>query len=128
MTSDLNSKLFSAADGLRSKMDASEYKDYLLGLIFYKYLSDKQLLEVVKLAGESIETYDTHTKQTKLYKSLLEDQDTKSDLIETLESTSNYMIEPPYLFNVLADQAKQNTFQLNDLRSEEHTSELQSRG
>src|SRR5690625_1974164 len=116
MTSDLNSKLFSAADGLRSKMDASEYKDYLLGLIFYKYLSDKQLLEVVKLAGESIETYDTHTKQTKLYKSLLEDQDTKSDLIETLESTSNYMIELPYLFNVLADQAKQNTFQLNDLR------------
>lgn len=116
MTSDLNSKLFSAADGLRSKMDASEYKDYLLGLIFYKYLSDKQLLEIVELAGESVDTYDTHLKQTELYKALLEDEDTKSDLIETLESTLNYMIEPPYLFNVLADQAKQNTFQLNDLR------------
>lgn len=31
---ELNSKLFSAADNLRSKMDASEYKNYLLGLIF----------------------------------------------------------------------------------------------
>ncbi|MEE0419579.1 MAG: type I restriction-modification system subunit M N-terminal domain-containing protein [Lachnospiraceae bacterium] len=28
----LNTKLFSAADNLRSKMDASEYKNYLLGL------------------------------------------------------------------------------------------------
>ena len=31
---ELNAKLFSAADNLRSKMDASEYKNYLLGLIF----------------------------------------------------------------------------------------------
>lgn len=116
MSNDLNSKLFSAADGLRSKMDASEYKDYLLGLIFYKYLSDKQLVEIIELAGESIESYDTQEKQTELYIHLLEDEDTRDDLIETLESTLNYMIEPSYLFNVLAEQAKQNTFQLNDLR------------
>lgn len=116
MSTDLNSKLFSAADGLRSKMDASEYKDYLLGLIFYKYLSDKQLIEIVKLAGESVETYDTQIKQTELYKSLLDDEDTRNDLIETLESTLNYIIEPSYLFNILAEQAKQNIFQLNDLR------------
>ncbi|XHM45955.1 type I restriction-modification system subunit M N-terminal domain-containing protein (plasmid) [Enterococcus devriesei] len=30
-------------------MDASEYKNYLLGLIFYKYLSDKLLQQVVLL-------------------------------------------------------------------------------
>ncbi|SUX15234.1 Type I restriction-modification system methyltransferase subunit [Carnobacterium divergens] len=41
MSVELNQRLFSAADNLRSKMDASEYKNYLLGLIFYKYLSDK---------------------------------------------------------------------------------------
>lgn len=35
MGTELNSKLFSTADSLRSKMDASEYKNYLLGLIFY---------------------------------------------------------------------------------------------
>ena len=61
----LNTKLFSAADNLRSKMDASEYKNYLLGLIFYKYLSDKLLQKVVELAEESLETYDTQEKQIK---------------------------------------------------------------
>ena len=39
MGANLNQRLFSAADSLRSKMDASEYKNYLLGFIFYKYLS-----------------------------------------------------------------------------------------
>ncbi|PFI49906.1 type I restriction-modification system subunit M [Bacillus cereus] len=112
---ELNSKLFSAADNLRSKMDASEYKNYLLGLIFYKYLSDKLLEKVVELADESCEEYNTPNKQTELYKELLADEDTKNDLIETLIDTLGYDIEPEYLFNVLANQAKQNTFQLNDL-------------
>ena len=35
---DLISVLWSGADILRSKMDANEYKNYLLGIIFYKYL------------------------------------------------------------------------------------------
>ena len=39
MGAELNQKLFSAADSLRGKMSADQYKDYLLGLIFYKYLS-----------------------------------------------------------------------------------------
>lgn len=112
---DLNSKLFSAADNLRSKMDASEYKNYLLGLIFYKYLSDKTLEKVVEIADESLEEYNTQEKQTQLYRNLLADEDIKNDLIETLVDTLGYDIEPDYLFNVLASQAKQNTFQLNDL-------------
>lgn len=29
---------------MRSKIEANEYKDYILGFIFYKYLSDKELL------------------------------------------------------------------------------------
>lgn len=114
--SELNSKLFSAADNLRSKMDASEYKNYLLGLIFYKYLSDKLLVKVVELADESTEEYDTQEKQTKLYRELLADDDTKNDLIETLIDTLNYDIEPDYLFGVLTEQAKRNVFQLNDLK------------
>ncbi|MFJ7890009.1 type I restriction-modification system subunit M [Lysinibacillus xylanilyticus] len=112
---ELNSKLYSAADNLRSKMDASEYKNYLLGLIFYKYLSDKLLEKVVVIAGESLEEYNKQEKQTQLYRDFLADEDTKSDLIETLVDTLGYDIEPNYLFNVLTDQAKQNMFQLNDL-------------
>lgn len=112
---ELNTKLFSAADNLRSKMDASEYKNYLLGLIFYKYLSDKLLEKVVELAEESLEEYNKQEKQTQLYEDLLADEETKNDLIETLVDTLGYNIEPKYLFNVLTSQAKQNTFQLNDL-------------
>ena len=37
---DLISVLWSGADILRSKMDANEYKDYLLGIVFYS-ISDK---------------------------------------------------------------------------------------
>jgi type I restriction enzyme M protein len=112
---ELNSRLFSAADNLRSKMDASEYKNYLLGLIFYKYLSDKILEKVVEIADESLEEYNTQEKQTQLYRNLLADKDVKNDLIETLVDTLGYDIEPEYLFNELTNQAKQNTFQLNDL-------------
>lgn len=112
---ELHSKLFSAADSLRSKMDASEYKNYLLGLIFYKYLSDKLLEKVVEIADESLEEYNTQEKQTQLYRSLLADEEIKNDLIETLVDTLGYDIAPKHLFNVLANQAKQNTFQLNDL-------------
>lgn len=43
---DLISVLWSGADILRSKMDANEYKDYLLGVVFYKYLSDSFLIKV----------------------------------------------------------------------------------
>ena len=115
MGAELNQKLFSAADNLRSKMDASEYKNYLLGLIFYKYLSDKLLEKVVELAGESLDEFSNADKQTVLYRQLLEDEDTKSDLIETLVDTLGYDIAADHLFNVLTMQANQNTFQLNDL-------------
>ncbi len=113
---ELNQRLFSAADSLRSKMDASEYKNYLLGLIFYKYLSDNLLDKLVDLSGESRTEYDTIEKQTALYRELLSDEETKDDLIATLVDTLGYDIEPDYLFNILAKQAKQNTFQLKDLR------------
>lgn len=116
MSSDLNTKLFSAADNLRSKMDASEYKNYLLGLIFYKYLSDQLLERVVDLAGESLEEYDVQEKQTALYRELLADEDSKSDLVESLVDTLNYDIAPDYLFHVLAEQAKSNVFQLDSLK------------
>jgi type I restriction enzyme M protein len=38
--SDLEKKLWSSADKLRSNMDAAEYKHVVLGLIFLKYISD----------------------------------------------------------------------------------------
>ena len=49
---DLISVLWSGADILRSKMDANEYKDYLLGIVFYKYLSDSYLSKAYDLMND----------------------------------------------------------------------------
>ncbi len=38
----LASKIWASANEMRSKIDASEYKDYILGFIFYKFLSEKE--------------------------------------------------------------------------------------
>ncbi|AMO55837.1 type I restriction-modification protein subunit M [Endozoicomonas montiporae] len=37
----LAAKIWESANQMRSKIEANEYKDYILGFIFYKYLSDK---------------------------------------------------------------------------------------
>lgn len=38
----LASKIWESANKMRSKIEANEYKDYILGFIFYKFLSDKE--------------------------------------------------------------------------------------
>lgn len=38
----LASKIWESANKLRSKIEAHEYKDYILGLIFYKFLTDRE--------------------------------------------------------------------------------------
>lgn len=62
----LASKIWESANKMRSKIEAGEYKDYILGFMFYKFLSDKELkfltendfsLEDIKnLNEEDIET------------------------------------------------------------------------
>ena len=39
--SDLYSSLWASCDELRGGMDASQYKDYVLFMLFIKYISDK---------------------------------------------------------------------------------------
>ncbi|HBC31736.1 MAG TPA: type I restriction-modification system subunit M [Clostridiales bacterium] len=39
----LAAKIWQSANQMRSKIDANEYKDYILGFIFYKYLSDREI-------------------------------------------------------------------------------------
>lgn len=114
--SQLETALFSAADALRSKMDANEYKNYLLGIVFYKYLSDKMLFYVGDLIGNS---ENTLSENQKLYEENFEDP----DLQEELKHTFSYTIEPKHTFTYILSEingeARENgiikTFQISDL-------------
>ena len=51
----LAAKIWASANKMRSKIEANEYKDYILGFIFYKFLSDN---EVRRLKEEAYWTDD----------------------------------------------------------------------
>lgn len=44
----LASKIWESANRMRSKIEANEYKDYILGFIFYKFLSEKEEAYLIK--------------------------------------------------------------------------------
>ena len=50
---EIKRRLWDGANNLRGTMDASRYKDYMLGLMFYKFLSDKTLQTFKETAGLS---------------------------------------------------------------------------
>lgn len=39
----LANKIWASANKMRSKIEANEYKDYILGFIFYKFLSEQEV-------------------------------------------------------------------------------------
>ena len=55
----LASKIWESANKMRSKIEANEYKDYILGFIFYKFLSEKEesYLDKISLPKESRKEY-----------------------------------------------------------------------
>lgn len=61
----LASKLFSVADDLRGSIEAYKYKDYILGLLFYKFLSDKEYGLLSKDLGLSDEEIYEITESNK---------------------------------------------------------------
>lgn len=117
--------LWNSADILRSKMDANEYKSYLLGLVFYKYLSDNMLRYVSVLLEE--ETEDLQVAQH-LYVKACEDSDIKEDLLEELQDEFSYTIEPQLTFTAQVNAIHDGSFQLEDLvqgfRDIEQSSEI----
>lgn len=88
---ELISVLWSGADILRSKMDANEYKDYLLGIVFYKYLSDSFLIKAYDLIYD--EKPESLRNALEAYKEALEDESAE-ELKEQIKSECHYVIEP----------------------------------
>jgi type I restriction enzyme M protein len=52
--SDLYRSLWASCDELRGGMDASQYKDYILTLLFVKYVSDKQKSDKTSLVDVDV--------------------------------------------------------------------------
>jgi type I restriction enzyme M protein len=62
----LAAKIWESANQMRSKIEANEYKDYILGFIFYKYLSDKQVqfAKANDFAAEDIKALSEEDEET----------------------------------------------------------------
>lgn len=110
---DLTSVLWSGADVLRSKMDANEYKNYLLGIVFYKYLSDSFLIKVYDLLYD--EKPETLRVALDAYREALEDESAE-ELKEQLEEECHYVIEPDLTYTYFAEAAKNNSFNREQLQ------------
>lgn len=85
----LANKIWASANRMRSKIDANEYKDYILGLVFYKFLSDNEVsyLRSIGWGDDDMKT-------------LVEDyEDPEAAMvIDYCEKNIGYFIEYKYLF------------------------------
>jgi type I restriction system adenine methylase (hsdM) len=112
---ELNNQLWASADILRGKMDASEYKNYLLGLIFYKYLSDQELRAVYEEENGRTNEYPSRQEQlTGLLEWYKEDSEDVKDIIS---KKLGYFIAPDYLFYTLRKKADEYELQISDIQN-----------
>ncbi|MEG2568144.1 MAG: type I restriction-modification system subunit M, partial [Acinetobacter sp.] len=85
----LAAKIWESANQMRSKIEANEYKDYILGFIFYKYLSD-QLVQFVTRQGMTPEDIKA-----------LNEED--ADTVKYIQDNLGYFIAYDNLFSTWID-------------------------
>lgn len=85
----LAAKIWESANQMRSKIEANEYKDYILGFIFYKYLSDQLTQFVIKegMTAEDIKALSEGDAET----------------VEFVQSSLGYFISYENLFSTWVD-------------------------
>ena len=109
----LEQQLWNIANTLRGKMDADEFRDYILGFIFYKYLSEKMHLYADKILAEDGILYRTLTEDMAEHKEYLE------AIREEALGKLGYFLKPSELFSELAKRgnsdSEQDSFILEDL-------------
>ena len=96
----LEKQLWSIADILRGKMSADQYRDYILGFIFYKYLSEKLSLRANKYLkqwwrDDHYPDIDENTEEWKKVLSVIEDY-----MLKEL----GYYLKPSELFEKIAQK------------------------
>lgn len=104
--------LWDAADVMRQKMSADVYKDYLLGLVFYKALSDKYLLTASDLLelGSNISIAEAQHNYEKA-----QSADTFADLSDELKNTYGCIIKPEFTFQSFVNKVNSSSFTLDEL-------------
>jgi len=95
---ELEKQLWNIANELRGKMDADEFRDYILGFIFYKYLSEKINLYANKLLKED----------NLLYNEIDENSSEGKDYLEAIQEESldalGYFLKPSQLYSSIAQR------------------------
>ena len=112
----LEQQLWNIANTLRGKMNADEFRDYILGFIFYKYLAEKMEIyanSILKSDGIKYKTIKENTKQGKEYIEAIRE--------EALEKLG-YFLKPSELFSEVAKRGNkdkedaESNFILEDLQ------------
>ena len=103
---ELHTRLWAIANDLRGNMEANEFKNYILGLIFYRYLSEKVENRVKDLLSEDDISYEE----------AYEDEEYKEGLQEELIEQLGYFVEPKYLFSTLIKAIEEDKFDIEMLQ------------
>lgn len=98
----LANKIWESANRMRSKIEANEYKDYILGFIFYKFLSDK---EVAFLKKDGYEDADIKENA----------HENNEQLVDYCQQHLGYFIAHDNLFSTWL--AKGNSFTVDNVRT-----------
>lgn len=102
----LEQKLWDIANTLRGRINADEYRNYILGFIFFKYLSEKQHLYANGLLEE---------EDVKEYTDV-SDEETLQAIKEESLAQLGYYLAPNQLFDVIAKKG-QNDFIIEELEA-----------
>ncbi|MGP2655573.1 type I restriction-modification system subunit M [Malaciobacter sp. WC5094] len=107
----LEQQLWNIANELRGKMDADDFRDYILGFIFYKYLSEKMENYANAELEEDNLTYTQLDEKDSYHQELLEAL--KEYAVESL----GFFLKPNELFSEIAKRGNgdTNNFILDDL-------------
>ena len=111
-SSELANRLWEMANALRGNIDASEFKDYILGLMFYKFLSDRSK----KLVQSSLKMKDDDFDYTKEYYNPA-NYDNIDQLDHVVISKLGCIVKPEYTFDKIMEKIANKTFSIEDLQT-----------
>lgn len=104
----LEQQLWNIANTLRGKMNADEFRDYILGFIFYKYLSEKmELFANGILKQDKIKFRDINPK-------LKNSQEYLNAIQEEALEKLGYFLKPEELFTEVAKRGNGNNQEINE--------------